>query len=168
MSDVHDTVLPPSIALTVRIAPSRRLRALCLLAASGHAGAAGLLLSPQQNFAFPILFASACSAAALLCLVAALQRLNMRQIDISKGGALRLTVQQKQPANGRPVRLLPGSVLWERLLVLRLASTDGAPFSVQTVLVFPDSTGRDAFRALAVALRAIAGRNLTDEGKNIV
>lgn len=168
MSDVHDAVLPPSIALIVRIAPSRRLRALLLLAALAYVGAACLLLSPQQNFACPLLFAGVCCIAALLCMVAALQRLNVRQIDISKGGALRLTVQQKQPANGRAVRLLPGSVLWERLLVLRLASTDGAPFSVQTVLVFPDSVERDAFRALAVALRAIAGRSQMEEGKNIV
>ena len=167
MSDVHDAVLPPSIALTVRIAPSRRMRALCLLAALGHVGAAFLLLSPQQNFAFPYLFASACSVAALLCVAAALQRLNVRQIDISKGGALHLTVQQEQPANGRAVRLLPGSVLWEWLLVLRLASTDGTPNSSQTVLVFPDSTGRDAFRALAVALRAIAGRDAAGEGTKI-
>ena len=168
MSDVHDAVLPPSIALIVCIAPSRRLRALLLLAALGHAGAAWLLLSPQQNFACCTLFASVCCGAALLCIAAALQRLNMRHIDISKGGALRLTVQQMQPANGRAVRLLPGSVLWERLLVLRLASTDGAPFSVQTVLVFPDSVERDAFRALAVALRAIAGRSHMDEAEKIV
>lgn len=167
MRDVLDVVLPPSIALVVRIAPSRRLRALLLLAACMHAGAAALILSPQQNFALPWWCAAACCAAAALCLVAALQPLNVRQIDLSKAGALRLTVQQKQPANGRAVRLLPGSVLWERLLVLRLASADGAPFPVQTVLVLPDSTGRDAFRALTVALRAIAGRGESDEGKNI-
>jgi len=165
MSDVHDVVLPPSIALIVRIAPSRRLRALLCLAALAHIGAACLMLSHQQTFAFPFLSACACCMAALLCIAAALQRLNVRQIDISKGGALRLTVQQKQPGNGRAVRLLPGSVLWGRLLVLRLASTDGAPFSVQTLLVFPDSVECDAFRALAVALRAIAGRNQMEEGK---
>ncbi|MDQ2819511.1 MAG: hypothetical protein M3Y65_03780 [Pseudomonadota bacterium] len=78
MSDVHDAVLPPSIALIVRIAPSRRLRALLVFAALVEVGAAYLLLSPQQNFAFPTLFAGINCAAAALCLAAALQRLNVR------------------------------------------------------------------------------------------
>jgi hypothetical protein len=167
MRDVQDAALPPSIALVVRIAPSRRLRALLLLAALAHAGAAMLLLSSGQNFALPRLCASACLGAAALCLAAALQRLNVRQIDISKAGTVHLTVQQKLPCNGRAVRLLPGSLLWGQLLVLRFGSAIGPPSPVQTVLVLPDSTGRESFRALAVAMRAIGGRNSAGADKKI-
>jgi hypothetical protein len=158
MRAVHAIALPPSIALIVRIVPSRRLRALLCLAASAHAWLACCILSAPGNFALPLLLSGICGGAATLCIAAAAQPLNVRQIDISKAGALRLTVQQKLPESGRAVRLLPGSLLWGRLLVLRLGSIDDAAVPVQTVLVLPDSTDPASLRALVVAMRAIAGR----------
>lgn len=159
MRDVHDAALPPSIALAVLIHPSRRLRALLLLAASGHAATAVIVLFAAQYVAVPWLLASASGMAAALCTAAACRRWNVRRIDISKTGMLHLTVQQKLPGTGRAVRLLPGSLLWERLLVLRLGSIDDGAAPVQSVLVLRDSTSRASFRALSVALRAIAGRS---------
>jgi hypothetical protein len=152
-------VLPPSIALTVLVKPSRRLRALLCLFALVHAGTAWRILSNEHNFAAPLLLATCCGLAATLCGAAACQPLKTRRIDISKAGAVRLTVQHKLPGPGRAVRLMPGSLLLARLLVLRLASIDGATVCVQTVLVLPDSTDRATLRALVVAMRAIAGRN---------
>ncbi|HEX8478242.1 MAG TPA: hypothetical protein VF663_07890 [Telluria sp.] len=151
--------LPPSIALAVLVAPSRRLRALMWLVALVHAGTAWHILSNQQNFAAPLLLAACCGAAAALCATAASQPLKVRRIDISKAGAVRLTVQHKVPGPGCAMRLMPGSLLLARFLVLRLASIDNATVSVQTVLVLPDSTDRASLRALVVAMRAIAGRN---------
>jgi hypothetical protein len=151
--------LPPSIALVVRIAPSRRLRASLGLAALVHAGLAWHVLTAASSYAWPWLLGSVCVVATLLCAAAAAQPLPVHQIDISKAGALRLTVQQKLPDASRPVRLLPGSLLWGRLLVLRLASIDDAPVRVHAVLVLPDSTDRASLRALVVAMRAIAGHS---------
>jgi hypothetical protein len=151
--------LPPSIALTVLVRPSRRLRALLWLVALLHAAAAWRILAGEQNFAVPMLLAACCCGAATLFAVAACQPRKVRRIDISKAGALRLTVQQKLPGPGRAVRLMPGSLLSGRLLVLRLASIDDPTLPVQTVLVLPDSTDRASLRALAVAMRAVAGRN---------
>ena len=150
--------MPPSIALVVRIVPSRRLRALLAAMALAHAGTGWSILAAPDNFAVPWLLAGVCGVAAALCAAAAAQPLKVRQIDISKAGALRLTVQQKLPEGGRAVRLLPGSLLWGRLLVLRLGCIDDAAVPVQTVLVLPDSTDRASLRALVVAMRAIAAR----------
>jgi hypothetical protein len=151
--------LPPSIALAVLVTPSRRLRALLWLVALVHAGTAWHILSNAHNFAAPLLLAACCGVAAALCVAAGSQPLKVRRIDISKAGAVRLTVQHKLPGPGCAVRLMPGSLLLARLLVLRLASIDNATVSVQTVLVLPDSTDRASLRALVVAMRAIAGRN---------
>lgn len=154
-----DAALPPSIALAVLIRPSRRLRLLLLLAALAHAATAASILFSAENFAFPWLLASASGSAAGMCTAAAWRRWNVRRIDISKAGALRLTVQHKLPEHGRAVLLLPGSLLGEQLLVLRLGGVDDGPTPVRTVLVLRDSTDPASFRALSVALRAIAGRS---------
>ena len=151
--------LPPTIALAVPVQPSRRLRALLWLAALVHGGAAFLLWSNRLHCMAPWLLAAACGVAATLCATAAAQPLKVRRIDISKAGELRLTVQQKLPENGRAVRLLPGSLLWGRLLVLRLGSIDDATIPVQTVLVLPDSMDSATLRALVVAMRAVSGRS---------
>jgi hypothetical protein len=170
MRDVRDAALPPaivsSIALSVSIAPSRRLRALLLLAALAHAGTACSILSGALDVAWSWLLAGGAGVAAALCAAAATQPLNMRRIDISKAGGLHLTVQQGLLDPGRAVRLLPGSVLWGQLLVLRFGSIDAGTAPV-TVLVLPDSVGREAFRALSVALRAIAGQGSAEHGQKI-
>jgi len=167
MRDAPDTVLPPAIALSVQIAPSRRLRALLFLAALVHAGAASYIVARAAQLAWPWPLAGACCLAAALCAAAAGQPLKMRRIDISKAGAVRLTVQQKLPEGGRAVRLLPGSLLWGQLLVLRFGSLDDAAAAPCTVLVLPDSVGRASFRALAVAMRAIAGHDSAENVQKI-
>ncbi|WP_332879503.1 protein YgfX [Massilia sp. S19_KUP03_FR1] len=167
MRDMHAAALPPSISLSVSIAPSRRLRMLLFLAALVHGGAAWSILCGALDVAWPWLLAGCAGVAAVLCATAAAQPLKTRQIDISKAGALRLTVQQKLPEPGRAVRLLPGSLLWGALLVLRFGSTDDAAAPPQTILVLPDSTGREAFRALSVAMRAIAGHSSAKDGQKI-
>ena len=167
MRDVPDAALPPAISLSVQIAPSRRLRALLFLAALVYGGAACSILSGALDVAWPWLLASANGVAAVLCAGAAAQPLKVRRIDISKAGAVRLTVQQKLLDSGRAVRLLPGSLLWGQLLVLRLGSIDDAATPPQTVLVLPDSLEREAFRALAVAMRAIAGHSSADDAQKI-
>lgn len=167
MRDEHDAALLPSIALAALIRPSRRVRALLLLAALVQLGAAFGIIFHALDVALPWLLVGASCLAAALCASAAAQPLNVRRIDISKAGALHLTVQQKLPDPGSAVRLLPGSLLWGRLLVLRLGSIDNPAAPVQTVLVLPDSMGQVSFRALAVAMRAIAGRGGADDVQKI-
>ena len=167
MRDVHAAALPPAIALSVLIAPSLRARAMLVLAALAHAGAACSFVFCAFDVALPWLLAGCSGAAAVLCLAAATQPLKMRRIDISKAGAIHLTVQLKLPECGRAVRLLPGSLLWGQLLVLRFGSVDDGTAPRHTVLVLPDSLGRESFRALAVAMRAIAGRSSADDVQKI-
>lgn len=167
MRDAPDTALPPAMSLSVQIAPSRHLRALLFVAALVHAGAAGFILSGALDVALPWLLTGSSGMAAVLCAIAAAQPLNVRRIDISKAGALRLTVQQKLPGSGHAVRLLSGSLLWGQLLVLRFGSLDDAAVPPRTVVVLPDSMEREAFRALAVAMRAIAGHNGENETQKI-
>lgn len=162
MRAIEHAVLPATIALSVQIAPSRRLRLLLYGAALVHAGSACAMFSNLLDVAFPSLLAGASGIAALLCARAAARPRTMRQIDISKAGALRLTVQQELPPGGRAVRLLRGSLLWGKLLVLRFDSIDAGPMAPQTVVVLPDSTAPEAFRKLSVALRAIAGHSASD------
>jgi hypothetical protein len=93
---------------------------------------------------------------------AALRPATAHQIDISGVGQLRLTVQ----LNGRfdvdgavAVRLLAGSTLWPRLMLLRLGPVGDAPGpACRIVAVLPGSVTPEAFRALAVALGAGSGR----------
>jgi len=161
-----------SIALTVVVLPSRRLRLLAggfgvaLLAA---ALAAGVSASPRS--AAGAVVAAALLFAGLCLLHAALRRATVHRIDISGVGRIRLTVQQDvrlDATDGMPVALLSGSTLWPRLMLLRFgpANEDGVAAmgwlarwrAGRCVVVFPDSVAPDTFRALAVALGAVAGQ----------
>ena len=166
-----------SIALTVVVAPSRRLR--CLLAGFGaslFAAACPVGFATSPGFA-----AAPCVAAALLfgaaCVLhAALRAATVHRIDISGPGQLRLTVQQgvrQDKWEGVPARLSAGSTLWPRMLLLCLETAEGgsaggagegahgarvgrwsgsrAPGRT-SVAVLPDSLPPEAFRALVVAL----------------
>jgi toxin CptA len=63
-----------------------------------------------------------------------------------------------------PLVLLPGSVLWPGLMVLRLGASAAAPPAAPFWLpVWRDSLEGDAWRALAVAL-AVIGRPGRAEG----
>jgi len=131
-----------SIAVSVIVRPSRGLRI-------AHAGLCCCVMAS----------AAACPGvlAPLLCLLAgALAWLGgrlpaiARQLDISGVGQVRLAVYQD---NGSALRLLDGSTLWPRLLLLRLGDEAGA---VQVLAVLPDSVAPPQWRALAVACRAAA------------
>lgn len=152
-----------SIAMTVVVAPSRCLRCLlagfgaCLCAAAFAVGwLAPVRFAGAPLVAAALLFAGLCMAHAAR-LVAAVNR-----IDISGLGQLRLAVQQDvgtEAAGGVPVRLLPGSTLWPRLMLLRLGGASGtAGIACRYVMVLPDSMEPGAFRALAVALGGIGGQ----------
>lgn len=147
-----------SIAVTVVIAPSRRLR--CLLAcfgASQLAAACAVGLPASAGFTGGPLVAAALLFAGACVLHAALRYATVHRIDISGPGQLRLTVQQgvrQDKHRVLPARLLPGSTLWPRLLLLRLQTAgDGQACAIRRdIAVLPDSLPPEAFRALAVAL----------------
>ncbi|RZJ84548.1 MAG: flagellar hook-length control protein [Massilia sp.] len=148
-----------SIAMTAVIAPSRCLR--CLLAGFGAslfaAACAVGLAAPARFTAGPVvaaalLFAAACVARA------ALRTATVHRIDISGPGQIRLTVQQgvrQDKREGLAARLLPGSTLWPRMLLLRLET--GADGVADSIVVLPDSLPPEGFRTLAVALGAAGG-----------
>ncbi|HWJ94135.1 MAG TPA: hypothetical protein VNT33_05380 [Telluria sp.] len=157
-----------SVAVSVTVVPSRRLRALLAafgVANLGAALAAGLL--PGR-----FLLAPATALACLACAAALLRRTahftKTRRIDISGLGQFRLTVQQGLGTNdtqnapaGQPVTLAAGSTAWPQLLLLLLHHEGGA----LTVLpVLPDSVTAEGFRALSVAVRAAGGRDDPEVG----
>jgi toxin CptA len=79
-------------------------------------------------------------------------RSKTHRIDISGTGEVVLTVQQG--LRGRivassSVTLLPGSVVWPPLMLLRLQAPDTV---VHVLAVWRDSVEADAWRALAVAV----------------
>ena len=132
------------------------LRRLCCV---GHLGAAtGIALAPPGRFPFPWYLCALCLLCAGIAARGASRGGMARQIDVSGLGQIRLAVYPSIAPAGAPLRLLPGSTLWPQLLVLRLGPGDGVgpPCSV---LVFPDSVAAPAFRALALASRAIAGQH---------
>ena len=86
----------------------------------------------------------------------------VRRIDISGVGQIRLTVQQELgkggPAAGNaepgsPMTLLPGATVWPCCILLRLRAEDGATWPL---VLLPDAVGAGQYRALAVAVRALA------------
>ena len=155
------------IAVSCVVTPSRLLRAALLLYAllqlgAGLAAACALPAAPG----WPLAACCAVAGGAALRAWARGRGKTTRRLDISGVGELRLTVQLDlcaAPARGVPVRLAPGSTLWPQLLLLRLRAEDGA---LTVLAVLPDSVGPGQFRALAVALRAIAGRDNSFFGKN--
>jgi len=146
-----------SIAVSAVVNPSRRLRGLLAafcVALCAAALAVGLLL--PERFAGGAIVALAPLFAALLvghsCTVLPVAA-TVRRIDISGVGQLRVTVQQDMSGNGATALLLPGATVWPGCMVLRLRVESGA---VRTLLLLPDSVGHGQYRALAVAVRALA------------
>jgi hypothetical protein len=143
-----------TILVSAVLTPSRRLRLFLAAYALVHAAAALALLSASGPSAL------ACLLAALLAAGAALRPGMQRRIDISGPGGLRLTVQQRLGETERvpaPMRLLPGSTVWPRGLFLLLRPEQGGALVALTI--FPDSVAAPQFRAISVAIRAIAGRD---------
>ncbi|WP_137173716.1 protein YgfX [Massilia sp. HP4] len=165
-----------SLAVSVIIAPSRRLR--CLLAAfCASLCAAGLavgLLLPER-FAFGGAVACVPLLAALSLLRPLLHAIaTVRRIDISGVGQLGLTVQHEWrkgraaaafAASGSPMTLLPGATVWPCCILLRLRAEDGATWPL---VLLPDAVPPSQYRALAVAVRALANGAATIPIQNSV
>jgi toxin CptA len=165
-----------SIAVSALVRPSRIQRLVwggCGLASGASAVAVGLL-TPEHFLCSPLV-ALALAGAGAAVLAAAAGHAKTHQIDISGTGDLRVTVQQGVGGRdagqmGEPtgharqsVRavLLPGSVVWPMLMLLRHA-VPGA--RARVVAVWRDSVDADTWRALAVALAVVGRRGNADEG----
>ena len=153
-----------SIAVSAVIVPSRLLRlALCVHAAVCLGAALRLATDPAGFHGAPVL-ALACLLASLGAAREACRRATTRRIDLSGPGEIRLLVQHSMDAGaagGAPVaplwHLAPGSTLWPGVLVVRLRQACSGRVIVVTIL--RDSLPAEQFRKIAVALRAIAGRD---------
>lgn len=152
-----------SIAVSAVIVPSRLLRRVLLCYGLANLGAgAALGAGLARPFALPWFGAAACLLAGA-CVLRCLARLpNVRRIDISGVGQVRLTVQQgigtQDAAPPAPLLLLlPGSTIWPGLLLLGLRGQDGARC---VLALLPDSVEAGQFRRLSVALRDIASRKI--------
>ena len=151
-----------SIAVSARIAPSRRLRAAFLLFALAQLCAAftvGMLL-PERVANAPF-----CAAFFLLAALCSLHgwvlATKTHQIDVSGTGTLHLTVQQGMGADllasvGSVVTLLPATLIWPSMLLLHLGKEDG---SAHIVPVLRDSLAPSEYRALCVAIGTLSRRH---------
>jgi toxin CptA len=150
-----------SIAVSAIVRPSRVHR--CLLVGAGlslfaAALAVGVFTSARFHAAF--LQALLLAFAAAVLMHAGSGRAKTHRLDISGTGALVLTVQQElRERIAIDVALLPGSVVWPPLMLLRLESPDGG---MHVLPVWRDSVEPGAWRALAVAVLAVGRRGATD------
>jgi hypothetical protein len=95
-----------------------------------------------------------------------------RRLDVSGLGQVRLTVQREMRVDrqsaepslasscihigseeGVLVTVLPGAIVWPYCMVLQLRSAEGG---IASLVLLPDSMKKSQFRALAVAVRALA------------
>lgn len=131
-----------SIAVSVIVRPSRCLRiahaCLCCCVMTSAAVCPGVVAP------------SLCLLAGALAWLCGRPPAIARQLDISGVGQVRLAVYQH---NDGALRLLGGSTLWPRLLLLRLCDAAG---KVQVVAVLPDAVAAAEWRALALACHAVA------------
>jgi toxin CptA len=150
------------IAVSAIVRPSRVHG--CVVAGAGlslFAAALAVGLFAPGNFQANHFQAAVLAAAGAALMHAGSGRAKTHQIDISGTDELTLTVQQglREPIAAPPseagVTLLPGSVLWPFLMVLRFR--DGAA-RTHVLPVWRDSVGADTWRLLAVAVQAIGRR----------
>jgi toxin CptA len=157
-------VLMP-IAVNAVIHPSRLLRLAVAAFALGLAAAGVTVLSMAHAFTAAGALGAACLGTAVLAARAVCTLPNARVLDISGLGEMRLSVQRKHAAAGGEddtLRLLPGSTLWARLLVLRLRrqhGQEGGAGRVEVLIILPDSVTPGQFRRIAIAAGVIAGRD---------
>jgi toxin CptA len=152
-----------SIAVSALVRPSRIQRFVwggCGLAFFASALAVGLAASAHVRCA--PLVAAALAVAGSAVLAAAVLHPKTHRIDISGTGDLRVTVQQDVglPPEGNAV-LLPGSVIWPMLMVLRYAAPGTGP---RVLCMWRDGVDAAAWRALAVALAVVGRRGHADDG----
>lgn len=173
-----------SIALSALVRPSRIQRFVwggCGVALCAAALAVGLTAPECFRWQHGVALAQAFAGSVVLR--AAAVRPKTHRIDISGTGDLRVTVQQGvdgrddgTAGDGKTV-LLPGSVIWPMLMLVRHAApaqgpangpVSGSfpgPFSGPRVLpVWRDSADADTWRALAVAMAVVGRRAGADEG----
>jgi toxin CptA len=150
------------IAVSAIVRPSRVHR--CVVAGAGlslFAAALAVGLFAPGNFHANRFQVAVLAAAGAALMHAGSGRAKTHQIDISGTGEVALTVQQglREPIATPPseagATLLPGSVLWPFLMVLRFR--DGAA-RTHVLPVWRDSVGADTWRLLAVAVLAIGRR----------
>jgi toxin CptA len=141
-----------SIAVSALVGPSRVHRSLLAACALVQLTTAAFLALPWAGdyLGTPLLALSALLGAAALARAASADAHppKTHRIDISGTGELRVTVQQGMQA----ARLLPGSVVWPLLMVLRCRLASG---QVRVLIVWRDAVDGATWRALAVALRVI-------------
>jgi hypothetical protein len=144
-----------SLAVSARVAPSRRLRAVLLLFALAQLCAAILvgMVLPDRVAGAPFCVAFFL-VAALSLLRGSAGATKTHQIDVSGTGTLRLTVQQEMEAeppasDGWVVTLLPASLIWPSMLLLHLVDEAGTRHLVP---VLRDSLPPSEYRALRVAI----------------
>jgi toxin CptA len=153
--------LPMPIAVSAIVRPSRVHRGvvavagLSLIAAAFAVGA----IAPER-FHANLFQAAVLAFAGAVLMHAGSARAKTHRIDISGTGEVALTVQQGlreriEADEAAGVVLAPGAVLWPFLMLLRFQ--DGAARMV-VLPVWRDSVEPDAWRLLAVAVRAIGRR----------
>jgi hypothetical protein len=153
-----------SIAVSAIVRPSRIHR--CLLLGAGlslfaAACAVGVLAPARFHAGLPQALVLAAAGGVLMH--AGLGRAKTHRIDISGTGEVVLTVQQglRKPHAARlgsaqsVVALLPGSVVWPPLMLLRFRDKGSR---VHVLPVWRDSVVPGAWRALSVAVLAIGRR----------
>ena len=152
-----------SIAVSAVVGPSRIHR--CLLAGAGlslFAAALAVGFFASVHFLAGTFQALILAGAGAVLMHAGSRRAKTHRIDISGTGEVVLTVQQGlRGPSATAVTLLPGSVVWPPLMLLRL-QPEGAGARVQILPVWRDSVGPGAWRALAVALLAVGRRNMDE------
>jgi len=153
-----------SIAISAIVGPSRIHR--CLLAGAGlslFAAAFAVGVSAFARFHFGPLQALFLAAAGAALMHAGSGRAKTHRIDISGTGEVVLTVQQGlHERSAAAVTLLPGSVVWPPLMLLRLGASGpgGRGGCVLVLPVWRDSVAPGAWRALAVAVLALGRRDM--------
>ena len=169
-----------SIAVSSVVKPSRLLRAMvgCLCRGTALIGCLLGLGQVGNSLLFPRVGAGGvCIIFALLGFCRIARNGNIRRIDISGTGQIRLTEYQTPEHafsgtdrrhnlnSGAVVRLMADSTIWPNLLLLRLQAEDR---KVSVLSILPDSVTANDFRALSVACRWIALREQDGGKQNFV
>lgn len=159
-----------SIALSAIVRPSRTARRLLAGWALAQWCAAAMVLATPSHFDVSAWLAAVLAGAGAALGWVGVQPPKTHQIDISGTGELRVTVQQSvrsgrrfataatvpdpafSPPAPAPSVLLPGSVLWPGLIVLRLGAGHGP---ARVVPVWRDGVDGNTWRALTVALSVV-------------
>jgi toxin CptA len=150
-----------SIAVSAIVGPSRIHR--CLLAGAGlslFVAAFAVGVSAFARFHFALVQALFLAAAGAALMHAGSGREKTHGIDFSGTGVVVLRVQHGlRERSAAAVTLLPGSVVWPPLMLLRLG-VSGTGGRVQVLPVWRDSVAPGAWRSLAVAVLALGRRDM--------